>query len=375
LPCENCCDQEHSLFLILTFFFNGKQNTMSLTKAYAAQSPTSPLSPYNFDRREVKPNDVQIEILFCGVCHSDLHQVRDEWGGSIYPMVPGHEIVGKVIKTGNNVTRFKAGDLAAVGVMIDSCRVCNNCKRHVENYCDEGFTGTYNAKERDGITLAQGGYSTQIVTDEQFVFSLSPKLDLAGAAPLLCAGITTYSPLRFAGVTKGTKVGVIGLGGLGHMGVKFAASFGAEVTMISTSPSKEADAKRLGAHNFLLQTDDAQLKKYDSYFDVLLNTISANHDYEKYLNLLGYEGKMMIVGLPSRNPEVKPFALLKNRRSITGSMIGGTKETQEMLDYCAEKNIVSDVEVIPIQQINEAYERMIKNDVRYRFVIDLSSLK
>ncbi len=348
---------------------------MSLTKAYAAQSATSPLSPYNFDRREVKPNDIQIEILFCGVCHSDLHQVRDEWGGSIYPMVPGHEIVGRVTKTGTGVTRFKEGDLAAVGVMVDSCRVCNNCKRQVENYCDEGFTGTYNAKERDGITLAQGGYSTQIVTDERFVFRLSPKLNLAGAAPLLCAGITTYSPLRFAGVTKGTKVGVIGLGGLGHMGVKFAASFGAEVTMISTSPSKEADAKRLGAHNFLLQTDSAQLKKYDSYFDVLLNTISANHDYEKYLNLLGYEGKMMIVGLPSKNPEVKPFALLKNRRSITGSMIGGTKETQEMLDYCAEKNIVSDVEVIPMQQINEAYERMIKNDVRYRFVIDLASLK
>ena len=348
---------------------------MSLAKAYAAQSPAAALTPYNFDRRELRSDDVQIEVLFCGVCHSDLHQVRDEWGGSVYPMVPGHEIVGRVTGTGSSVIRFKTGDLAAVGVMIDSCRVCKSCKKQVENYCEEGFTGTYNAKERDGKTIAQGGYSTLIVTDQQFVFSISPKLDLAGAAPLLCAGITTYSPLRFAGVTKGTKVGVIGLGGLGHMGVKFAASFGAEVTMISTSPSKEADAKRLGAHNFLLQTDPAQLKKYDSYFDVLLNTISANHDYEKYLNLLAYEGKMMIVGLPPKSPEVKPFALLKNRRSITGSMIGGTKETQEMLDYCAENNIVSDVEVIPMQQINEAYERMIKNDVRYRFVIDLASLK
>ncbi|MES1222978.1 MAG: NAD(P)-dependent alcohol dehydrogenase [Bacteroidota bacterium] len=348
---------------------------MPTAKAYAVKSPTDKLSPFSFERREPGPKDVQIDILYCGVCHSDLHQARNEWGDSLYPMVPGHEIVGKVIKVGKDVSKFTIGDLAAVGVMIDSCRKCRNCNNHVENYCDEGMTGTYNTLERDGKTLAQGGYSTVIVTDERYVFSLSSKRDLAGAAPLLCAGITTYSPLRFAGVTTGTKVGVIGLGGLGHMGVKFAASFGAEVTMISTSPSKEKDARRLGAHNFLLQTDKAQMKKYDSYFDVVLNTISANHDYEKYLNLLGYEGKMMVVGLPSEQPKVKPFALLKNRRSITGSMIGGTKETQEMLDYCAEKNIVSDVEVIPMQQINEAYERMLKNDVRYRFVIDLASLK
>ena len=348
---------------------------MPTAKAYAVKSPSDKLAPFSFDRREPGPGDVQIEIMYCGVCHSDLHQARDEWGGSKYPMVPGHEIIGRVVKTGAKVSKFKAGDLAAVGVMIDSCRKCHNCNNYVENYCDEGMTGTYNAIERDGKTLAQGGYSTVIVTEERFVFHISPKLDLAGAAPLLCAGITTYSPLRFAGVTNGTKVGVIGLGGLGHMGVKFAASFGAEVTMISTSPSKEKDARKLGAHNFLLQTDNDQLKKYDSYFDVLLNTISAPHDYAKYLNLLGYEGKMMIVGLPSVDPKVEPFALLKNRRSINGSMIGGTKETQEMLDYCAEKNIVSDVEVIPMQQINEAYERMVKNDVRYRFVIDLASLK
>jgi len=348
---------------------------MPNTKAYAIQSPRDKLAPFSFDRREPGAKDVQVEILYCGVCHSDIHQARDEWGGSLYPMVPGHEIIGRVTKAGNAVTKFKKGDLAAVGVMIDSCRKCRNCKNRVENYCEEDMTGTYNAIERDGKSLAQGGYSTQIVTDERYVYTISPGLDLAGAAPLLCAGITTYSPLRFAGVTKGTKVGVIGLGGLGHLGVKFSASFGAEVTMISTSPSKEADAKKLGAHNFLLQTDRSQMKKYDSYFDVVLNTISANHDYEKYLNLLGYEGKMMIVGLPSEEPRVKPFALLKNRRSITGSMIGGTRETQEMLDYCAEKNIVSEVEVIPIQQINEAYERMLKNDVRYRFVIDMASLK
>ena len=348
---------------------------MSLTKAYAVQSSIDKLGPFSFDRREPGPKDVQLEILYCGVCHSDIHQARNEWGGSIYPMVPGHEIVGRVIKTGNAVSKFKTGDLAAVGVMVDSCRKCRHCNNQIENYCEEDFTGTYNTLERDGKTIAQGGYSIQIVTDERYVFSISSKLDLAGAAPLLCAGITTYSPLRFAGVCKGTKVGVIGLGGLGHMGVKFAASFGAEVTMISTSPSKQADAKRLGAHHFLLQTDALQMKKYDSYFDVLLNTISVNHDYEKYLNLLGYEGRLLIVGLPSETPKVKPFALLKNRRSITGSMIGGTKETQEMLDYCAEKNIVSDVEVIPMQQINEAYERMLRNDVRYRFVIDLASLK
>ncbi|MFM7839471.1 MAG: NAD(P)-dependent alcohol dehydrogenase [Chitinophagaceae bacterium] len=333
-----------------------------------------PLVPFTFERRAVRPKDVQIEILYCGVCHSDLHQARNEWGGSLYPMVPGHEIVGRVTEVGKKVKGFKKGDLAAVGVMIDSCRTCKNCKKEMEQYCAEGMTGTYNTLERDKSTLAQGGYSSVIVTNERFVFHVSKKLNLAAVAPLLCAGITTYSPLRFAGVKKGTKVGVIGLGGLGHMGVKFAVSFGAEVTLISTSPSKKKDAKRLGAHQFLLSTDEEQMKAYDSYFDVLLNTISAPHDYDKYLNLLTFEGKMMIVGLPPTQPGLSPFALLKNRRSITGSMIGGTRETQKMLDYCAKKNIVSDVEIIPIQKINEAYERLLKNDVRYRFVIDLKSL-
>ncbi len=345
-----------------------------MTKAYAAKNAKDPLAAFKFKRREVRPNDVHVEILYCGVCHSDIHQVRDEWGESIYPMVPGHEIVGRVLKVGDAVKKFKPGDIAGVGVMVDSCRKCKNCEQQMEQYCVEDMTGTYNAIERDGKTIAQGGYSSNIVTDERYVYHISPKLDLKAVAPLLCAGITTYSPLRYAGVTNGTKVGIVGLGGLGHMGVKFAVSFGAEVTLISTSPSKQKDAERLGAHKFLLSTDKKQMKAADSYFDVILNTISAQHNYKKYLNLLDLNGKMLVVGLPSEDPRTSPFALIKNRRSITGSMIGGTKETQEMLDYCAAKNIVADVEVIPIKKINEAYERMIKNDVRYRFVIDMSTL-
>ncbi len=348
---------------------------MTATKAYAALNDKDPLVAFNFDRREVRPHDIQLEILFSGVCHSDLHQVRNEWGESMYPMVPGHEIVGKVTKIGSGVKKFKVGDLAAVGVIVDSCRVCKNCKKEYENYCEESPTGTYNNYERDGKTIAQGGYANLIVTDEHFVHHISSKLDLSAVAPLLCAGITTYSPLRYAGVGKGTKVGVVGLGGLGHMGVKFAASFGAEVTVLSTTSNKKADAKKLGAHNFLLTTDRDQMKKHRSQFEVILNCVSANHDYEDYLNLLDLDGKMLVVGLPEEYPRTSPFALIKNRRSITGSMIGGMKETQGMLDYCAEKNIVADVEVIPIQKINEAYERMLKNDVKYRFVIDIASLK
>lgn len=345
------------------------------TKAYAALNPTAPLAPFQFERRSVGEHDVHIEILYCGVCHSDLHQARDEWGDSIYPMVPGHEIVGKVVNVGAYVKNFKPGDFAGIGVMIDSCRVCKNCKNDLEQYCVEGITGTYNAYERDGKTIAQGGYSTQIVTDEKYVLKISPKVDLKSVAPLLCAGITTYSPLRYAQVGKGTRVGVVGLGGLGHMGLKFAASFGADVTLISSSAHKETDARKLGAHNFLLSTDKAQMKKAFSSFDVILNTVSANHDYEKYLRLLDLDGKMIIVGLPPDDPKVNPFDLLKNRRSIIGSMIGGIKETQEMLEYCAEKGIGSDVEVINMDYINTAYERMLKGDVRYRFVIDLASLK
>ena len=344
------------------------------SKGYAAQTKTSPLAPWNFERRDPGPDDVVIEILYSGICHSDIHQVRDEWGGSIYPMVPGHEIVGKVTGIGNNVRKFKVGDIAGVGVMVDSCRVCKNCQANMEQYCVEGMTGTYNAIARDGVTIVQGGYANNIVTDERFVYRISPSLDLKGVAPLLCAGITTYSPLRYANVEKGTKVCVIGLGGLGHMGVKFSVSFGAEVTLISTSLSKKQDAERLGAHQFLLSTDKKQMAEYAGYFDVLLNTVSAKHDYKNYLNLLGLNGKMMVVGLPAEDPALNPFALINNRRSVTGSMIGGTDETQEMLDYCAEKNIVADVELIPASYINEAYERVIKSDVKYRFVIDMKTL-
>ena len=348
---------------------------MISVKGYAAQNSTDPLTPFSFERRDPGPHDVQIEILFSGVCHSDVHQVRNEWNDSIYPMVPGHEIVGKVTAVGNKVKKFKEGDLAAVGVIIDSCRQCKPCNDSMEQYCVETPTGTYNTHERDGKTVAQGGYSTYIVTDERFTHKVPANLDLKAVAPLLCAGITTYSPIRYAGVGKGTKTAVIGLGGLGHMAVKFSVSFGAEVSVISTSPSKEADAKKLGAHNFILSTDRAAMKKYDSYFDVIVDAVSANHDYEPYLKLLGLNGRLMVVGLPAEHPRVNPMKLIRNRRSITGSMIGGMTETQEMLDYCGKHNIVADVEVIPMQKINEAYERMLKNDVKYRFVIDMASLK
>ena len=344
------------------------------TKSYAALSKHTPLEPYSFERRDLRADDVHVHIRYCGVCHSDLHQARDEWGGSMYPMVPGHEIVGEVVAVGSSVTRFAPGDWVGVGVMVDSCCNCNSCNRDMEQYCDEGMTGTYNGLERDGKTVAQGGYSSDIVVKDRFVVSISRSLNMAAVAPLLCAGITTYSPLRFAGVTAGMKVGVVGLGGLGHMGVKFAASFGAEVTVISTSPSKEADAKRLGASRFLLSSDAAAVKSYAGYFDVILDTVSADHDYSGYLDMLTLEGKLLIVGLPSKTPEVSPFSLITKRRSIIGSMIGGMKETQDMLDYCAEHQIVSDVEVIPIQEINDAYQRMLRSDVKYRFVIDLATL-
>ena len=344
-------------------------------KGYAASNPTSPLAPYNFERRDLREHDVLVDILFSGVCHSDLHQVRDEWGGSIYPMVPGHEIVGKVIKVGRHAKKFKIGDTAGVGVMIDSCRHCNPCNNFMEQYCAEGMTGTYNNYERDKVTLAQGGYSTQIVCDERWVYHVSNKLDLAGVAPLLCAGITTYSPLKFANVKQGDKVAVAGLGGLGHMAVKFAVAMGAEVTMLSTSPSKAKDAKQLGAHHFVLSTDEASMKTLQSHFDVVVDTVSADHNYEIYLKLLDLHGKLLVVGLPKDEPQVNPFELIKNRRSIIGSMIGGTVETQEMLDFCAEKNIVADIEIISMQKINEAYERLLKSDVKYRFVIDMASIK
>lgn len=347
---------------------------MSATKAYAAQTATSPMEPWSLDRREPTPHDVQIEILYCGVCHSDLHTVRGEWGGTVFPAVPGHEIVGRVTKVGDHVKRFKEGDLAAVGCLVDSCRECSNCKKGLEQYCLTGWTGTYNSKDKHSGGVTYGGYSKQIVVTEDFVLSISDKQPLEAIAPLLCAGITTYSPLRHWNVGKGQKVGVLGLGGLGHMGVKLAASFGAEVTMLSHSPSKEADAKRLGAHNFVLTKDEEQVKKMAGYFDFILDTVSAEHDYNLYLGLLATDGNMVCVGAPPTPAQIPAFNLIFGRRSIGGSLIGGIPETQEMLDYCAANNIVSDVEVIDISYINEAYERMLKGDVKYRFVIDMATL-
>lgn len=344
------------------------------TKSYAAQDAKTPLAPFSFERRDPRENDVLIEISHCGVCHSDIHQVRNEWGNSIYPMVPGHEIVGRVKIVGSGVTKFKEGDLVGVGCMVDSCRECESCKHGEEQYCEKGNTGTYNAYERDGKTISQGGYSSQIVVDQDFVLKVSDKLPIEGVAPLLCAGITTYSPLRHWKVGKGHKVAVLGLGGLGHMAVKFASSFGAEVTMLSTSASKEKDAKRLGAHHFALTKDRDQVKALSNKFDFIINTVSAPHDYNMYLGMLKLNGVMICVGAPEVPTPVSAFALIMGRRSVAGSLIGGIPETQEMLDYCAEHNIVSDVEVIPIDQINEAYERMLKGDVRYRFVIDMKSL-
>ena len=347
---------------------------MSTTKAYAAYDATTPLKDFSLERREPGPHDVVIEILYCGVCHSDIHQVRNEWGNSIFPMVPGHEIVGRVTGVGSSVTKFKEGDLAGVGCLVDSCRECPKCKKGLEQYCENGSVGTYNAYERDGKTVTYGGYSKQIITTEDFVLKVSDKLDLKAVAPLLCAGITTYSPLRNWKVGKGHKVGVLGLGGLGHMAVKFAASFGAEVTMLSHSPSKEADAKRLGAARFALTSNADTLKGLVNYFDFIIDTVSAPHDYNMYLNLLNTDGVMICVGAPPAPAQVPAFNLIGQRRSIAGSLIGGIPETQEMLDYCAEHNIVSDVEMIDIKDINEAYERMMKGDVKYRFVIDMATL-
>lgn len=343
-------------------------------KGYAAQSPKTPLAPFTFVRREPKENDVQIEIQFCGVCHSDIHQARDEWGGSTFPMVPGHEIVGKVTRVGAKVKNFKVGDLAGVGCMIDACRDCAACAEGLEQYCENGANFTYNGKEKDGVTPTQGGYSNLIVVDEKFTLRIPKELDLAGAAPLLCAGITTYSPLRHWKIGPGKKVAVVGLGGLGHMGVKLARAMGAEVTAITTSASKKEDAKRLGAHHVLVSRNENEMTDAASSFDFILNTVSAPTDINAYIGLLKRDGTMVLLGVPEKAPELKAFALIGGRRAVAGSLIGGIAETQEMLDFCAKHKIVSDIERIPIQQINEAYTRMIKGDVKYRFVIDMKSL-
>jgi uncharacterized zinc-type alcohol dehydrogenase-like protein len=343
-------------------------------KAYAAQSPDARLAPFQIERRALRPGDIQIEILYSGVCHSDIHMARNEWGQTIYPVVPGHEIVGRVTAVGKDVTKFKTGDLAGVGVIVDSCRKCVNCRKGLEQYCTVGMVGTYSAHDLISGEITYGGYSKQIVTDQDFVLRIPEKLPLEGVAPLLCAGITTYSPLRHWNVGKGHKLGVVGLGGLGHMALKFGAAFGAEVTMLSTSPQKEADARRLGAHKFALTSDRAQMKQLAGYFDFILDTVSAKHDYNEYLKLVTTDGVMMCVGIPPVPAEIELFTLMGGRRSLAASGIGSTGETQEMLDYCAERGISSDVELIDMSYINEAYERMLKSDVRYRFVIDMASL-
>ncbi len=345
-------------------------------KAFAARSANSGLAPASITRRAPRPQDVQIEVLYCGVCHSDLHSVRDEWHDvmpTVYPCVPGHEIVGRVTAVGNQVTKFKEGDLAAVGCMVDSCRVCQNCRDGLEQYCDN-FVLTYNWPDKILGGVTYGGYSESIVVDEAFVLRVSKDLNRAAVAPLLCAGITTYSPLRHWKVGQGQKVGIIGLGGLGHMGLKFAHAFGAQVVLFTTSPGKTADAMRLGADEVVVTGNPAEIAKHASSFDFILDTVSAQHDLTTYLNLLKRDGTMTMVGALPTPSAIPSFILIFKRRQLAGSAIGGIRETQEMLDFCAERGITSDIELIPIQQINEAYERMPKNDVKYRFVIDMATL-
>lgn len=349
---------------------------MIAAKGYAAQKAGATLEAWDFERREVGPHDVQFDVLYCGVCHSDLHQVRNDWFEGIFPMIPGHEIVGRVVKVGAHVTKFKVGDLAATGCMVDSCHTCDNCKDGLEQYCDNGAVFTYNSKNQytDGAPT-YGGYSNTIVVKEEFVLHVSDKLPLAATAPLLCAGITTYSPLKHWKIGKGHKLAVLGLGGLGHMAVKFGVALGADVTVLSTSPKKEADAKKLGAHHFVVTTDAEQVAKAKGSFDFILDTVSAEHDFPLYLSLLRTNGVHICVGVPSTPSIIPPFAIIAGRKSLAGSSIGGIKETQDMLDFCAEHNIVSDIELIDIKDIETAYERMEKGDVRYRFVIDMATLK
>jgi uncharacterized zinc-type alcohol dehydrogenase-like protein len=350
---------------------------MYKAKAYAAPSQTSPLGSTNISRRDPTDQDVQIEILFCGICHSDLHQVRNEWKEAmptVYPCVPGHEIVGRVTKVGTGVTKFKAGDLAAVGCMVDSDRTCPECQAGLEQFCPN-FTLTYNFPDKHLGGVTYGGYSDSIVVDQRFVLHVPSNLNLAGAAPLLCAGITTYSPMRHWGVTKGQKVGIVGLGGLGHMGVKFAHALGAHVVVFSTSPNKKDDALRLGADEVVISKSADEMQKHASSFHFILDAVSADHDINAYMALLRRDGHLVLVGAPEKPLAVSAFNLLMGRRSLSGSPIGGIPETQEMLDFCGKHNVTADVEVIPIQNVNEAYERLLKSDVKYRFSIDMASLK
>ena len=343
--------------------------------AFGTEAAEKPLQQLTINRRNPTPHDVEIEILYCGVCHSDLHQARNEWHSTVYPCVPGHEIVGKIVSTGDHVSKFKVGDYAAVGCMVDSCRECQYCKEGLEQYCEEGNTGTYNSPDKHLGMQTYGGYSESIVVDEAFVLRVPENLDLAAAAPLLCAGITTYSPLKHWKVGPGQKVGIVGIGGLGHMAVKLAKAMGAEVIVFTTSSSKVEDAKRLGADDVVLSKDREQMQRYAGKLHFILDAVSAQHDINAYLSQLRVDGVLALVGAPEHPLPVAAFSLIPFRRSFAGSMIGGIAETQEMLDFCGRHNIVSDIELINIQQINEAYERLLKGDVRYRFVIDMASIK
>jgi uncharacterized zinc-type alcohol dehydrogenase-like protein len=345
-----------------------------MTRAYAAHDPQSPLTPLDVERRAPLETDVEIAISHCGVCHSDLHQARNEWGGTTYPCAPGHEIVGHVSRVGRAVTRFQVGQRVAVGCMVDSCRGCASCKRGLEQYCERGPTFTYNSFDRHSGGVTYGGYSKAVVVDQSFVLSVPDRLDLAAAAPLLCAGITMYSPLRHWKAGPGSRVGIVGLGGLGHMGVKLARSMGAHVTLFTTSARKVDDGLRLGAHEVVLSTDAVEMAQRSSSFDLIIDAVSADHDVNAYLRLLRLDGTLALVGAPEHPLPVQPFSLILPRRSFAGSGIGGIAETQEMLDYCAEHGIQSEIELIPMQSINLAYERLAKGDVRYRFVIDMASL-
>ena len=349
---------------------------MIRTTGYAATSATAPLAPWDFERRDPGPRDVQIDILYCGICHSDLHTVRNEWQGTTYPVVPGHEIIGRVVQAGADVKNFKAGDLVGVGCLVDSCRTCASCQEGLEQYCENGMIFTYNSPDKHTGKLTYGGYSTKIVVDQDFVLRAPENLNAAAMAPLLCAGITTYSPMRHWNVRAGQKVGVVGLGGLGHMGVKFASAFDTHVVLFTTSPGKAEDGKRLGAHEVVVSKDADAMAKHAGSFDFILNTVAASHNLDAYLNLLRRDGVMCMLGAPEHpHPAPNVANLIFKRRSIVGSLIGGLKETQEMLDFCSAKGITSDVEVIPIQDVNEAYERMLRSDVKYRFVIDMASLR
>ncbi|WP_029919464.1 NAD(P)-dependent alcohol dehydrogenase [Nevskia soli] len=348
---------------------------MTSTRAYAAATSTSPLAPFTFQRRAPLPHDVAIDIHYCGICHSDIHQARDGWGGSIFPMVPGHEIAGVVSAVGDQVSKYKVGDKVGVGCFVDSCRHCAYCEQGLEQYCDEGPTNTYNGLERDGRTPTMGGYSERIVVNQDYVLRMPDNLPLDAAAPLLCAGITLYSPLKHWGAGPGMRVAIIGLGGLGHMGVKIAHALGAEVTVLSQSLKKQEDAKRLGADHFHATSDPQTFVKLKNHFDLIINTVSAEMDWNLYLGLLKVDRTMVVVGVPETQVPIAPFSLIPKRRSLAGSMIGGIAETQEMLDFCGEHDITCDIELTPIQKVNEAYERILKSDVRYRFVIDMASLK